>query len=61
MSKNVLFWIGVKSKDSLMQEKHGEFKYLDVGRKSWEWWCKKNDVIFLPYEQATEMGYSKFF
>tara|TARA_A100001011_G_scaffold207262_1_gene215460 strand:+ start:9592 stop:10389 length:798 start_codon:yes stop_codon:yes gene_type:complete len=59
MSKNVLFWIGVKSKDSLMQEKHGEFKYLDVGRKSWEWWCKKNDVIFLPYEQATEKDTGK--
>ncbi len=59
MSKNVLFWVGVKSDDSLMQEKHGEFKYLDVGRQSWEWWCKKNNVIFLPYEQATEKDTGK--
>tara|TARA_Y100000004_G_C8952962_1_gene429447 strand:- start:2058 stop:2885 length:828 start_codon:yes stop_codon:yes gene_type:complete len=48
--KNVIFWIGIKSQDPLLQEKHGGFKYLDVGRKSWEYWCKKNDVIFFPYE-----------
>lgn len=33
-----------------MNEKHGGFKYLDISRKSWEYWCKKNDAIFLPYE-----------
>ena len=48
--KNVLFWVGVKSQDPLLQEKHGGFKYLDISRKSWEWWCKKHDVIFFPYE-----------
>tara|TARA_B100000959_G_scaffold25445_1_gene24567 strand:- start:999 stop:1793 length:795 start_codon:yes stop_codon:yes gene_type:complete len=59
MKKNVLFWCGVKSNDSLMQEKHGGFKYLDIGRKSWEWWCDKNDVIFFPYEQASELNTGK--
>jgi len=51
--KNVLFWVGVKSTDSLLQEKHGGFKYLDISKKCWEWWCEKNDVIFFPYETAT--------
>ena len=52
MNKHVIFWVGVKSNDDLLIEKHGNFQYLDVGRKSWEYWCKKNDVIFFPYEEA---------
>ena len=50
MKKNVVFWIGIKSKDPLLQEKHGNFKYLDISKKCWEWWCNKNDIIFFPYE-----------
>ena len=32
MKKNVLFWVGIKSKDPYLIEKHGNFKYLDVSR-----------------------------
>jgi len=49
MSKNVVFWIGVKSKDPLLMEKHGNFTYLDISKKCWEWWCNQNDVIFFEY------------
>lgn len=47
--KNVVFWVGVKSQDPLLQKKHGGFKYLDISKESWEYWCKKNDVIFYEY------------
>jgi hypothetical protein len=50
MKKNVLFWIAVNNTHPHMQEKHGGFEYFDFSRKSWEYWCKKNDVIFFPYE-----------
>lgn len=53
MKKNVLFWIGVKSKNKLLREKHGDFKYFEISRLSWEYWCEKNDVIFLPYEEPS--------
>ena len=52
MAKNVLFWIAVNNNNPHMQEKHGGFKYFDFSRKSWEYWCKKNDVIFFPYENT---------
>jgi hypothetical protein len=48
--QNVVYWIGVKNKDPHMNDKHGGFSYLDVSRKTWEWWCQKNNVIFVPYE-----------
>lgn len=47
---NVIFWVGVKSTDPKMSEKHGGFKYLDISEKCWIKWCEKNDVIFCPYK-----------
>jgi hypothetical protein len=49
MAKNVIFWIGVRSDDPLLKEKHGDFKYLDISKKCWEWWCNKNDIVFYEY------------
>ena len=37
--KNVLFWVGVKSKDPLTLEKHGNFEYFEYSKKTWEYWC----------------------
>jgi hypothetical protein len=54
MKKNIVFWIGVRSQDLLLQEKHGGFKYLDISKQSWEYWCKKNDVIFYEYNSTSE-------
>jgi len=58
MKKNVLFWVGIKSEDFHLKEKHGDFKYLDISRPCWEWWCEKNDVIFFPYEKTSEKNTS---
>lgn len=54
MKTNVVFWIGVKSDDSLLKSKHGDFKYLDISKKSWEYWCKKNNVVFYEYNKSSE-------
>ena len=53
MKKNVVFWIGIKSENAHLQEKHGNFKYLDISKKCWEWWCEKNDIVFFPYEKTS--------
>ena len=54
MKKHVLFWVGIKSENKHLREKHGDFKYLDISRKCWEYWCNKNDVVFFPYENSSE-------
>lgn len=46
---NILFWVGVKSKDPLTSEKHGNFEYFKYSKKTWEYWCKKNNVQFFEY------------
>lgn len=47
---DVVFWIGVKSTDPLLYEKHGGFKYLEYSKKTWQWWCNKNGVHFYEYD-----------
>ena len=47
--KNVVFWIGVKNDH--YSKKYGGWEWMDISRKTWEYWCKKNDVIFFPMEK----------
>jgi len=58
MKKNVVFWVGVKNER--YSEKYGGWEWMDITRKSWEYWCKKHDVIFFPMEDAIEKDLTKF-
>jgi len=51
--KDVVFWVGVKSKDSLLIDKHGGFTYLEYSKKTWKYWCAMNDIIFFEYNTPT--------
>ena len=52
MSKNVVFWVGVKNQH--YSEKYGGWEWMDISRKTWEYWCKKHDVIFFPFEKPID-------
>lgn len=58
MKKNVLFWIGVRSKNTSISDKHGNFEYFEYSKKTWQYWCKKHDVYFYEYD-STEFDTSK--
>ena len=58
MAKNVVWWIGVKNKQ--LSDKYGGFEYFEHSRKTWEYWCKKNDVLFVPFEEPIEEDLFKF-
>ena len=49
MSKNVVFWVGVKNQH--YSEKYGGWEWMDISRKTREYWCEKHDVIFFPMEK----------
>jgi hypothetical protein len=53
MRKNVLFWIAVQNNDPHISNKHGGFKYFEYSKLTWEYWCKKNDVIFFHYDKCS--------
>ena len=58
MKKNVVWWIGVKN--NKYAEKYGGWEWVDISRKTWEYWCKKNDVLFVPFEKPIEEDLSRF-
>ena len=58
MKKNVIWWIGVKN--DKYSEKYGGWDWVDISRKSWEYWCKKNDVLFVPFEEPIEKDLTRF-
>ena len=58
MKKNVVFWVGVKNEK--YSEKYGGWEWMDITRKSWEYWCKKHDVIFFPMEKPIEEDLTRF-
>ena len=50
MKKNVIWWPAVKIKDH--NDKYGNFDYFEYSRKTWEFWCEKNDVeLFLNLKE----------
>ena len=50
---DVVFWIGVKSSNPSLREKHGDFKYLKYSKKTWKWWCEKNNIKFVEYTKTS--------
>ncbi len=58
MKKNVIFWVGVKNKH--YSEKYGGWDWMDISRRTWEYWCKKHDVIFFPFEEPIDEDLVRF-
>ena len=56
--KNVVWWPALKNKNH--SEKYGGFSYFEYSRLTWEYWCKKHDVVFLPFETPVEDDFVKF-
>ena len=50
---NVVFWVGVKSNDSLLLKKHGNFDYFKYSKYTWEYWCRKNNVLYYEYDNPS--------
>lgn len=53
--KNVVFWIGVKSdnKDLIKLKDYGNWDWMEYSKKTWEFWCKKNNVEFVHYDKTS--------
>ena len=57
MKKNVIWWPALKNPEHL--DKYGGFDYYEYSRKSWEYWCKKNDCIFVPFTEPIENDFTQ--
>ena len=57
-TKNVVWWTGILNPDH--NEKYGGYEYFEYSKMSWEYWCKKNDVLFVPFEKPVEDDLIKY-
>ena len=58
MKKNIVWWPAVVNKDHT--DKYGGYDYFQYSRKTWEYWCKKHDVLFVPFEEPVEKDLFRF-
>jgi len=49
MKTNVVFWTGIKNQN--LSTKYGGFDWMDYSKQSWQYWCDKNNVKLVTFEQ----------
>ena len=58
MKKNVVWWPAIVNEEH--KDKYGGYEYFEYSRKTWEYWCKKNDCLFVPFEVPVEKDLKAF-
>ena len=56
--KNVVWWTGITNPDH--NEKYGGFKFFEYSKKSWEFWCKRNNCEFVAFTNPIENDLKRF-
>lgn len=51
--KNVLFWCGVEGNQSVKEKyRYGDFSWMEYSKKTWQYWCDKNNIRFVHYSKT---------
>jgi len=58
MKKNIVFWPAIKHEAN--NQKYGNFDYFEYTRKSWEYWCERNNCLFVPFTEPVEKDLFRF-
>jgi len=54
MKKNLVFLTALRSKDKFFTGRHDDYSWMDYSIKTWEYWCKQNDVDFYIFDKPIE-------
>ena len=52
MKKNVVWWPAVVNETHM--SKYGGYDYFQYSKKTWEYWCERNDCLFVPFTKPVE-------
>ena len=50
--KNIIWWIGVVNAEH--KDKYGGYDYFKYSKKTWEYWCDKNDCQFVQFNKPVK-------
>lgn len=56
--KNVIWWTGIINPDH--NDKYSGFEFFEYSRKSWEFWCKRNNCEFVAFTEPIETDMKRF-
>jgi len=52
LKKNVVWWPAVVNETHM--SKYGGYDYFEYSKKTWEYWCERNDCLFVPFTKPVE-------
>ena len=58
MKKNVVWWPAVVNKSHI--DKYGGYDYFQYSRNTWEYWCERNNCLFVPFTEPIEEDLVKY-
>jgi len=58
MKKNVVWWPAVVNKEH--NDKYGGYNYFQYSRKTWEYWCKRNNCEFIAFTEPIESDLKRY-
>ena len=58
MKKNIVWWPAVVNKDHT--DKYGGYDYFQYSRKTWEYWCKRNNCEFVAFTEPIEKDLNRY-
>ena len=56
--KNVVWWPAIVNEEH--KDKYGDYDYFQYSRKTWEYWCERNDCLFVPFTEPVEKDLFRF-
>ena len=56
--KNIVWWPAVVNSGHI--DKYGGYDYFQYSKNTWKYWCKKNDCLFIPFEEPVEKDLNRF-
>ena len=58
MKKNVVWWPAIVNESHV--DKYGGYNYFQYSKNTWEYWCKRNDCLFVPFTEPVEEDLVKY-
>ena len=58
MKKNIVWWPAVVNKEHT--DKYGGYEYFQYSRNTWEYWCERNNCLFVPFTESVERDLNKY-
>jgi len=52
LKKNVVWWPAVVNETHM--SKYGGYDYFQYSKNTWEYWCERNDCLFVPFTEPVE-------